>query len=254
MTDFAATLKADSGVIEVAPQTKLYGGNTHGTLRLDARPATPEIGIRQSLSALQIAPFLKALKLTDKLSGIGALELDLKARGLDPAAMRRSLSGTARFGLNDGAIDGADFMKIVNEARTMYDQYKGRPPEPRTDKADRTVFQLFNGSFNINQGVAKTGDIKLQSSKLTAAGAGSVDIASEGLNMEFQITPVRSEGKRTVTVPVSISGPFTALKYKVDLGAVAKEAAREQLDTKKEELQKKLDEKLQKGLERLFKR
>ena len=254
MTDFAASLKADGGVIDIAPRTKLYGGNTHGTLRLDARPATPEIGIRQSLSALQIAPFLKALQLTDKLSGIGALELDLKARGLDATAIRRSLSGVARFGLNDGAIDGADFMKIVNDARTMYDQYKGRPPEPQTGKTDRTVFQLFNGSFNIAQGVAKTGDIKLQSSKLAATGAGSVDLATEGLDLTFQITPARSEGKRTVTVPVTVSGPFTAPRYSVDLAAVAKGAAREQLDEKKEEVKQKLDEKLQEGLERLFRR
>ncbi len=253
-TDFAATLEAADGVVDVAPRTKLYGGETRGTIRLDARAATPALGIRQSMQTVQIGPMLKDLKLTDKVSGTGALDLDLKARGLDPAAIRRSLGGTARFNLRDGAIDGADFMKMVNQARELYDQYKGRPPEPRTEKTDRTAFQSLGGSFRAEQGVATTSDLNLQSSKLSATGAGNVNLVQESMNLTFQITPARSAGKRTTTVPVTVSGPFAALKYKVDLGAVARGAAQEKLEEKKEEAKQKLEKKLNEGLERLFRR
>jgi AsmA protein len=255
-TDFATTLKAADGMLDIAPRTKLYGGETRGTIRLDARAATPALGIKQSLQAVQIGPLLKDLKLTDKVSGTGALDLDLKARGLDPSAIRRSLGGTARFNLREGAIDGADFMKMVNQARELYDQYKGRPPEPRTEKTDRTVFQSLAGSFQIENGVAKTRDLNLQSSKLTATGVGFVDLTKDIYDMTLPVTPVRSEGKRTVTLPIvcrgSLSGGVPSCRP--DLGAVAKGAAQEQLEEKKEEAKQKLEKKLNEGLERLFRR
>ena len=49
-----------------------------------------------------------------------------------------------------------------------------------------------------------------------------------------------------------VTGPFDALKYKVDVGAMAAESAKAKIDEKKTEVKEKAKEKLQEKLKGLF--
>ena len=57
---------------------------------------------------------------------------------------------------------------------------------------------------------------------------------------------------RGFTVPVRIFGPFDALKYRVDVGAMAAESTKAKFEEKKGEATEKLKDKFQEKLKGLF--
>ena len=55
-----------------------------------------------------------------------------------------------------------------------------------------------------------------------------------------------------LTVPVKLSGPFTAPQYKIDFSGIAASAAKAVVETKKEEIKAKVQEQVQDKLKGLF--
>ncbi|MDH4287026.1 MAG: AsmA family protein, partial [Gallionella sp.] len=92
---------------------------------------------------------------------------------------------------------------------------------------------------------------------LRIAGNGDIDIGNDSLNYSTKTTVSKAEGGGSVTVPVSLSGPFTALKFKVDYGAVvadvAKQKAAAKVEATKSDLKAKAQEQLKNKLKGLFK-
>jgi AsmA protein len=54
-------------------------------------------------------------------------------------------------------------------------------------------------------------------------------------------------------LPVNVSGPFDALKFKIDYGALLVDAARQKIDEKKEKVKEDAKAKLQEELKKSFK-
>ena len=69
--------------------------------------------------------FLKDADIYDKLSGTGNLTLDLRARGFDADAIMNTLSGKTVLAVTNGKIEGVNLQKLVNDARTKYNQLRG---------------------------------------------------------------------------------------------------------------------------------
>jgi AsmA protein len=93
----------------------------------------------------------------------------------------------------------------------------------------------------------------LKSPFLRLTGAGDINIAEGSLNYLAKAAAVTTStgqgGKelsdtRGLTLPVRASGPFTALKYKLEFGSAFSDSAKQQVETKKEEFKGKLEEKL----------
>lgn len=119
----------------------------------------------------------------------------------------------------------------------------------------------LKAGFAINNGVAHNDDLSAKSPLLRLAGNGDINIGAGSLDYVAKATVVGSlEGQggkesaqlKGVTVPVRISGPFDALKYKVDVGALATESAKAALTEKKTEVKEKAKEKMQEKLKGLF--
>src|SRR5690606_12771434 len=86
---------------------------------------------------------------------------------------------------------------------------------------------------------------------LRVNGAGKVDIAASTLDYVVKATVVATakgqggaglDDLAGITVPVHLTGPFAAMSYKVDYGAVAADIARTKAGAKiKEQVEKKRD-------------
>jgi AsmA protein len=126
---------------------------------------------------------------------------------------------------------------------------------------EKTEFSEFRASFKVNNGIAHNDDLAIKAPMLRITGNGDIDIGKDSLNYLAQATLSKTEGGGTATIPVQLNGPFTDLKYKVDFGAMLMDVAKQKFDTQKEELKNqatdkaktRLQEKLKKGLEGLFK-
>jgi AsmA protein len=243
-SDVAATIRSGGGRIDVAPlRAAVFGGT------VDASAALTEAGrqkLRMDLTGVDAGVALRALAGRDALEGRGNLKLDLAAEGRTLAALERSLDGTAALKLRDGAIKGVDLADVLRRVRQAIAAARGKGPaiEQRAGGGDRTAFSSLDASFVVRDGVARNDDLDLRSPLLRVGGAGRVDLPRKRLDYLARVSVVGTlsgqggaelAALRGVTVPVQVSGPFDALSYRVDVAALAIDAARRELTRRLQE-------------------
>ena len=141
--------------------------------------------------------------------------------------------------------------------RSVKAKFGGQDAEGSGSQKEKTDFSELSASFAIKNGVAHNEDLSLKSPFLRVTGAGDVDIAADSVNYVVKTGVVASTagqgGKelgdlKGLTIPVRVSGPFDALKYKVEfsqmIGGMSKEALKE---TGREALKETVKKQLEKG-------
>lgn len=248
--DVKIKFSADDGVLKVSPLTaNLYEGAVDLDLRVDARKDTPRISVKETLTGVQAGPLLKDLTGSDTVLGTADIKADLSGSGADADAIKKTLNGSASFSFQDGAVNGVNIAALIREAQAVL---KGQAA-PKQQGPNRTDFALLKGSANIKNGVVKNNDLVMQSPLLRISGQGKASLPAETidytLTTKFVGTLEGQGGKgdaelKGVAIPVHVGGTFNSPTYTPDLGAVAKEAARAEVDKRIEKEQKKLEEKL----------
>lgn len=250
-------VKSGGGRIDVSPlSANLYKGSLSGALGATAS-ANPQFSVRQNLSNVSIGPLLKDLADKDLIEGTGDVALNVTTRGSSADALKKALDGTASAKLHDGAIKGIDIAGTIRGAKTKLGALRGEQTQAASS-TQQTDFSELSASFNIKDGVAHNDDLLAKSPLLRLAGAGDINIGAGSMDYVAKATVVGSlEGQggkelaqlKGVTIPVRVTGPFDALKYKLDYNALAQEAAKAQVKEKiQEQIQKKGGKDLLKGL------
>lgn len=236
-----AGVRASGGRVNLSPLTaELYQGRLNGSASVAAtQPA--RVGLQQTLEGIAIGPLLKDLTGNDALLGRGNVALDVNTGGATVGAMMKSLAGTARLELKDGSVRGINVAQTIRRARALS---KGST-DGTAAKGEATDFSELSASFRIAQGVARNDDLALKSPLLRVGGNGDIDLGASRLDYTVKATVVASlEGQggaelqalRGQTIPVRLYGPFNAIAWRIDFGAMVKEAAQAKIDEKKEAL------------------
>jgi len=242
-SEVAVTINAHDGVLRLSPlQAKLYDGSYEGAISYDTRPAAPLLATTETLSGVQLGPLLKDAGVYDKFSGKANLTARLGGRGRNAAEIKASLSGDAVIRIQDGKIEGVDLRKTVNETRALADQLRGKPARVTPKGSDQTEFSQLNASVQVANGIVTNNDLVLEGALLRATGKGAADLGKERLDYALKLTLSDDPAKKGVTVPLRVSGPFSALEYQVEWGEVLKEQA-----------EKQFEKQLEKGLRKLIK-
>jgi len=239
-------VKASAGRVNVNPlEADLYQGKLAGSASIDAN--TNRVALKSQLGGVAIGPLLHDALDNDLLEGRGDLTLDVRTGGATVGAMKRALAGSARLALQNGAIKGINLSEAIRKARALS---ASNPPPEQKAGAERTDFTELSASFAINEGVAHNDDLSAKSPALRLSGSGKVDIGGGSIDYLAKPSIVRSSagqgGKeaaelRGATVPVKITGPLEAPRFRVDLGAAAGQAVKRKAEEKlKERLQDRL--------------
>jgi AsmA protein len=241
-SNVSASVTARDGLVNVTPiRGEMYGGRGDLAARLDVRGRVPAYHLEGRLAGVSVQPLLTDTQSISALSGTGDISLQIHATAADPARLTEALEGRLAMSVRDGRIEGADFLKLVTQARAMADQLRGRPAAAQSDPADRTKFTRLSASVTIDRGIARNGDLKLEAPDLRAAGAGTIDLVRERIDYVLRAS---SDQAGNVAVPIAIEGPFAAPAYRVEAAAALRDAA-------KQELKKQLEKR---GLKGLFKK
>ena len=218
-----AQLKAAGGRAEISPHSaSLYEGELSGALSLDGN--ANRIALKETFSNVSIGPLLRDLARQDRLEGKGNVALELAAAGATASAMKRSLAGTAKVRLRDGAIKGIDIAELLRKARAA----AGRQSGQAADSKERTDFSELSASFSIKNGVAHNEDLDVKSPLLRIGGSGDIDIGRSAISYVVKASVVGT----SLTVPVKLAGPLDAMKYEVDYRAVAGDLAKSKVGDK----------------------
>lgn len=249
-----ADVKAAGGRVELNPLTaNLYQGSANGAIMVDANVNRFEV--KQTLSGISIGPLLVDAIERDLLEGRGDVRLDVVTSGDTASALKRALSGSAQLMLKDGAIRGINLGQSFRSARGLLSAR--RDAESSADSTQKTDFSELSASFVIRNGVARNDDFQVKSPFVRLTGAGQIDIAEGRLDYVANAAVVgTSAGQggaelaelRGLTVPVRVSGPFDALKYRLEFGSAVTDAGRQQLEQKTEVLKQRVEEQLRQRL------
>ena len=262
LAEVNAQFNAANGRVTIAPHSaKLYEGSVSGELTVDAN--RNQIALKENLSGVAIGPLLRDFAQQDKLEGKGNVTLDVTASGKTVNEMKRSLGGTAKVNLRDGAIKGINLAEIIQKGRNLLSGGSRSAAEGQSanDKSRQTDFTELNASFNIKNGVAHNEDLDAKAPLFRLGGAGDINIPGSRLDYVVKaavVATTKGQGGAErdqvagLTVPVKLSGPFDDLKYEVDYRAMAGDAAKSKVGEKIKERLK--DEKLEEKLKGLLRR
>ncbi|HEY6862357.1 MAG TPA: AsmA-like C-terminal region-containing protein, partial [Burkholderiales bacterium] len=218
------------------------------------------LALKQNLTGVSVGPLLKDLMGQDRLEGRGNVSLDVTSQGDTVSAIKKALGGSARLDLRDGSIRGVNIAQAIRGAKAALGRGGGEGAGKTDEKTD---FSELSASFRIANGVAHNDDLALKSPLFRVGGAGDVDIGREQLDYTVKATIVSSlqgqggpelEALKGVTVPVRLSGPFDRIGYKVDLGSVVTEKAKERLNERRDEIRQQAEDKLKDRLKGLLQR
>ncbi len=262
-SNLRAELRAGAGKIEVSSlSAKLYGGSANGAFSATASNA-PRFAVRQELVGINVGPLLKDAIDKTPIEGRGNVTLDVTSAGGSFTQIKKSLNGSARLALQDGAVHGVNVAQVVRNAKAKIGELRGNEQAQAGTGAstEKTDFSEMTGSFRIANGVARNDDLSVKSPLIRLGGAGDINLGEDRLDYLAKVTVVSTlqgqggpelQALKGLTIPVRLTGPFTAIGWRVDFAGLARAAAKEKIDEKKEELKTKARDKIQEQLKDLF--
>lgn len=257
-----ASFRAAGGRVDLVPHSAdLYSGHLNGGVSVNADGNV--VAVKESLTGIDIQPLLKDLADKDLVEGHGDVALDVTTRGDTVTALKKSLAGSARAVLRDGAIKGINIAQSLRNAKAKLAGGDVSQQATATSAADKTDFSELSASFKIANGVAHNDDLVAKSPFLRLAGNGDIDIGNSQLNYLFKAAVVGTaagqggkevDALKGLTVPVRVSGPFEKPSFKLELANLVNDAAKARIEEKKQEVQQKLQDNLKNQLKGFFKK
>lgn len=231
-------LEASGGVARIGPASgRFYGGQYRGTFDIDARGPEPVVQVDQRLTGIDVGALLKDMQLLGGVSGKGEL-VTFKARMRGSSL--RSLAGSAGISIRDGQLEGANLLKLIEQARAMAAEMRGGSAPAQPASGDATPFATLTATATIAGGIARNTDLVLASSTLNATGSGTADLERAMLDYLLR---ARSPQAGDVTIPIAVTGPFSTPSYRIEAGTMIRDAATQEIKRQ-----------IQKGLGSLFKK
>lgn len=259
-----AQVKLAGGKGEVKTQNiaaKLYGGSVAFNNRFTPGPK-PQYATSAKLNTLDATPFLRDFLDKDFVSGLATVNFDLSGAGLKAGDLLRTLNGEAGFKLENGAVKGFNLGSILRKGKAAL---AGNFNYTETE-AKKTDFAAMTASARIVNGILKSDSLSAASPLFRLTGAGEIDLFNQTINYLAKPTIVETSsgegGKaladlRGITIPIKLTGNLFDPKYKLDLEDALKQKAlgkiNQKLEENKGELKQKLDDEINRGLNRLFK-
>lgn len=262
VSDINVRALSQNGKLTVSPMTsKLYEGSSTGTVVADAN--TNAMVIKQTLSNIQIEPFLKEVLNRDLAQGKGDVKIDLTAKGKTVGEIKRNLNGQLAVSLADGAVKGINLgERLQSLGNLLSGGLSNQTAQAEPDKS--TQFSSLGVSFDIKNGVATSNDLKIMAPLFRIGGQGVINLVENSLDYQADASIVATstgQGGKTLdaglvglTVPVKLYGGFSAIQWKLLLEDLAKaalkkkanidtDALKAQADAKKEALKKEAEAK-----------
>ncbi|MES1954248.1 AsmA family protein [Salinisphaera hydrothermalis] len=218
-----AQVSAADSVLRIAPLTAdIYGGTLKLNGGVDASGPRPAYALSGHFRHVAIEPLLKDVADSDRLEGNADVAIDLHATGRQVAQLKRSLSGTAQFALNDGQINGFDLVGMLLAA---HEQAHGK--SARAASANGTTeFDHLGGRFTVDHGMASSDAFTIDAGPLTGGGEGQYSLKDNRLDYTLRLAVAQDAGQRLaplagLTVPMHLQGALLSPSYSIDIQKAA---------------------------------
>ncbi len=247
------TIDAKRGLLKTQQSIQhLLEGSYHGQTVINVKGRTPSLALNEKLQGVQIAPLLKAVNDSDRMSGKINASIRLKGYGNTSKAIKSSLNGALSFNLSDSVIKGFNIQKMIDSIKTLL---KGTPLPP-ANKNDQTLFSKISGTATVSNGIVKNNDLIATSSRVDVTGKGIINLRTDQIDYKIRAAVTKRGQKdkvKGIPLIIKISGPLAKPSYQLDVAAIALEKNKAKIDKVKTKLLDKLDKKLGPGAADLLK-
>jgi AsmA protein len=235
---------------------ELSGNAWGGHIALDGHATAGAIGLTANAQGVNIEPLLKDVASKDVLEGVGQVKANITTTGKSIKQLTAALNGTAALVLRDGAVKGINLAKTLREAKAKLGGHSSDAIQ-QAKQVEKTDFTELTASFQIANGVATNKDLAAKSPFLRVSGAGDINLVQQRIDYLVNATVTGTirgqdgaeiDALKGLTVPVKLSGPFTALDWKISWSGVAlgsmQNTLKGQLDAKVDKAGVKLQDQL----------
>lgn len=193
---------------------RMDGGALDGTVRVDASKDTPEITVAGALVGAELGTILKRLTDEDALEAKGTVTAALKATGATPRALLGSLDGKTAAIIREGLLRNAYWELIAEDVATSF--------LPSMTGSERGILNCLVGGFRIDSGVATSNVLLVDSSRVTVAGEGKIDLVRRLIDMRLVPQP-KDPALLSLATPILVTGPLDDPNVAPDAVSVAKD-------------------------------
>ena len=199
-------------------EMQLYSGRGSGRITLNAAQPVPALNASFSVDRVEALLLMRDAMDFDWISGRARFALNLAGRGRSQSEMVRSLNGNGSFEFTDGAIEGLNIPQMLRGLQQGQLQGWNRTERMKTD------FSRLNGTYTMQNGVARNDDLDLIGPLLRMTGAGTVDLPREWI--DYTITPrlvasLQGQGGERelegLEIPVKIEGSWDNPRFRPDV-------------------------------------
>lgn len=204
------------GRLETSMQNaSLYGGKAAAKIILDGAQEIPALILNLDASGIKGEKFFEEFAGVDWLAGNTGLKVSLSATGANQREMLSTLKGNFNIAVSDGEITGLNIVDMISKVSSAVSDGWGEGPE------NLSAFDSAAASFLIEDGLARTEDVKVESPAFQISGSGEVDMLRRALDFKFDPELVAGNNETArLPVQVAVRGPWNAPRIYPDVEGI----------------------------------
>ncbi|MDX1633998.1 MAG: AsmA family protein [Marinobacter sp.] len=263
ITELKNRVTADAGLIKLNEfSAKLYDGSINANATLDARSDNPKWSVSKNITNVQTLPLLTDLAEVELLAGGANINTNVTTQGNRMSALRGNADGEINFNLAEGQFTRMNLTRMACQGIALVNGES----LTTTDWGTGTPFNDMKGTMKIDGNMLDNTELVAALAGMKLEGAGTVNLTSEMLDYQIGLRVVgeihRDEACRVTeyvkgaVIPVECKGNFAddpaglcsfdGSRFRDTLKDMAAKAAKSKA---KEEVNKAVEEKLDKALE-----
>jgi AsmA protein len=249
LTNSIIKIASTDSTVTITPTVDLYKGKLAGTTVLK-RGKNTTLLIKNTLTNVNLEPLLTDAEITNQLSGTANINTNITVSEKNGNPLTK---GTVVLSVKNGAVEGIDIKKILDDAQATIDKLRGKNvSQDSNSNEDETRFAEMSATLLIDNDIITNNDLSMKAPAFRINGQGTVNTAVQTLNYLTSIVIVNTnsgqggesrDNLKGFTIPVRFTGPLASPEYAIDTKALLKANTGKQLEAKKAELKKKADEK-----------
>ncbi len=214
LSDLDLSLDLTDGRLTIAP---LSAGLAGGTLRIEAEvdgaKEIPQVTVKVQAKNLDYGDLMTRYGVTDKLSGTLDLNLDLQGQGNSARAIASTLNGRSEVISDGGKIDSTLLKVLGTGLGDILGPLLG-------GGGGQARLNCLVSRFQIQDGLATSRAMILDSESFTVVGGGTIDLKTERLNLQLH-SSTRTPSLASLAVPFDVTGTLASPRFLPDPIAAA---------------------------------
>ena len=189
--DTTARMVLENGHLTVTPLKLIMGGGAlDGHFDLHVQGKDAQMATALKIDQYQLGSMLKKLGISDSVHGDMDIKLDLKGRGNTIAELMSGLNGKIMMVIGEGRINQNAVKLLGTDLSVGLLQLLN----PMKKEEKYTKINCFAGGFDINDGLAQSSALVLDTSQVRVFGFGKINLKTEEIDLSLKPTPQKGVG------------------------------------------------------------